>query len=179
MNQCYFIWHSTLYLFLTSLKAALFADFEVCSCGGLLGLRSRWWTPLTWWRPRDMNILNTMVVVDVIVQMLFEHTNKQTNKQFNLRTIIRHELYYYDPRSENLQVTRMRIQYSSFNAHLCFSLHLVGDAKFSCVFAEEDPNQIFFSCPQYAQQRKTLCQSLDLTTITTQDILFGTDTHSL
>jgi hypothetical protein len=96
-----------------------------------------------------------------------------------LRNITRHELYYYGPRHENIQLTRMRIKCSSLNAHLCFHLHVVDNAKCSCGYAEEDPNHFFFYCPQYVQQRQTLCQSLDLTTVTIQDILFGTNTLTL
>ena len=73
---------------------------------------------------------------------------------------------------EKIQLTIMRIKCISLNSHLCFCLHVVDDVKCSCGFTEEDPNHFFFSCTHYAQQRKTLCQSLDLTTITKPDILF-------
>lgn len=96
-----------------------------------------------------------------------------------LRNVTRHELYYYGPRRENIQLTRMRIKCSSLNAHLYFNLHVVDDAKCSCGYAVEDPNHFFFHCPHYVEQRQTLSQSLDLTTITIQDILFGTNTLTL
>ena len=61
--------------------------------------------------------------------------------KFKLRNMAINELYYYGPRSENIQLTRMQIQCSSLNAQLCFCLHVVNDAKYSCGFAEEDKNQ--------------------------------------
>ena len=98
--------------------------------------------------------------------------------KFKFREMTRNELCYCGPKSENIQLTIMRMQCINLNAHLCCRLHVVDDAKYSCGFPKEYTNH-FFTRPQYEQRRKTLCRSLDLTTITIQDILFGNDTLSL
>ena len=53
-------------------------------------------------------------------------------------------VYYYGPRSLNVQIARLRIGCSNTHSHLCRNLHVEENASCKCGYADEDFDHYFF-----------------------------------
>jgi hypothetical protein len=82
-------------------------------------------------------------------------------------------LYYYGPRSLNVQMARLRIGCSNLHSHLCRNLHVEESASCQCGYAEEDCDHYFFRCTLYAAQRLQLFREIERATVSIQTILHG------
>jgi len=82
-------------------------------------------------------------------------------------------LYYYGPRSLNVQMARLRIGCSNLHSHLCRNLHVEESASCQCGYAEEDCDHYFFRCTLYAAQRLKLFREIERATVSIQTILHG------
>ena len=103
--------------------------------------------------------------------------NETSLRRFKNKCTVHREransLYYYGPRSLNVQMARLRIGCSNLHSHLCHNLHVEESASCQCGYADEDCDHYFFCCNVYAVQRLQLFRVIDQASLSIQTILHG------
>jgi hypothetical protein len=89
------------------------------------------------------------------------------------------QLYYFGSRWENVHLARMRIGCSLLKSHLHYNLHVVDSPRCQCGYPREDPKHYFFNCPLYALSRQLLWESVNLSNIDINEILYGDSTQDI